>query len=71
MNKPPAELRIVRYWHSFFSHWCYRLEKKKVFWFFGNRTIWQEVAGNGLTTAVPPEWRELNIIDEITIPIGE
>jgi hypothetical protein len=64
--KQKAEYRIVKYYVGFFTHWAYRLEKRIYWWFFGKRTGWEDIAGNSNTTAVPDDWRELNIIEEIT-----
>lgn len=67
-SKP--EYRIVKYYHDFFCRWNYRLEKKrnwKFLWWKG--VEWDKVAGNGLTDSIPYDWKELNIIDEITLEV--
>jgi len=64
--------RIVRWYHGFFCHWCYQLEKQhnwKFLWWSG--VGWAKVAGNSLTTYPPRNWDELNITETITLPIGE
>lgn len=64
------EFRIVKYYHGFFCHWAYRLEKKVSWWFFGRRTGWEQVAGNGNTDSIPDEWRSFNIVEEIELSVG-
>lgn len=72
MNKPEQQYRIVKIYCGFFSHWYYELQVYKKWRFFWTwYESWKRVAGNALEETVPDEWRELNIIYEITLPIGE
>lgn len=60
------EYRTVRYFHGFFSHYCYKLEVKRYWKFLWMSGIeWDEVAGNSLTQEIPYEWQQFNIVDHI------
>lgn len=60
------EYRIVRNYHGFFSHYCYKLQQKRCWRFlFWTGIVWDDIAGNSLTTEIPESWLDFNIVDKI------
>ena len=59
------EYRIVKYYHSFFGHWAFKLERK-IHWWFWPYPSWWEVADDKVNNDKRKFWKEnLNIVEEI------